>query len=85
MQVLCVAVCCSVLQCVAVCCSVLQCVAVCCRLLQCVDQRSDREDSIEEHRWKRFGFENRAFFRALKKCTYKNACIFKMQIEKLRF
>jgi len=27
-QVLCVAVCCSVLQCVAVCCSVLQCVAV---------------------------------------------------------
>ena len=35
-MLLCVAVCCSVLQCVAVCCSVLQCVAVCCRLLQCV-------------------------------------------------
>jgi len=33
---LCVAVCCSVLQCVAVCCSVLQCVAVCCSVLQCV-------------------------------------------------
>ena len=43
---LCVAVCCSVLQCVAVCCSasqyvavgcsVLQCVAVCCSALQCV-------------------------------------------------
>jgi len=32
----CVAVCCSVLQCVAVCCSVLQCVAVCCSALQCV-------------------------------------------------
>ena len=32
----CVAVCCSVLQCVAVCCSVLQCVAVCCNVLQCV-------------------------------------------------
>ena len=30
--VLCVAVCCSVLQCVAVCCSALQCVAVCCRV-----------------------------------------------------
>ena len=29
-RVLCVAVCCSVLQCVAVCYSVLQCVAVCC-------------------------------------------------------
>jgi len=28
-RLLCVAVCCSVLQCVAVCCSVLQCVAVC--------------------------------------------------------
>ena len=34
--VLCVAVCCSVLQCVAVCCSVLKCVAVCCSVLQCV-------------------------------------------------
>jgi len=33
MQVLCVAVCCSVLQCVAVCCSVLQCVADCCSVL----------------------------------------------------
>jgi len=33
---LCVALCCSVLQCVAVCCSVLQCVAVCCSVLQCV-------------------------------------------------
>jgi len=31
---LCVAVCCSVLQRVAVCCSVLQCVAVCCSVLQ---------------------------------------------------
>ena len=31
---LCVAVCCSVLQCVAVCCSLLQCVAVCCSALQ---------------------------------------------------
>ena len=49
-HVLCVAVCCSVLQCVAVCCrdihkcmychaacwSVLQCVAVCCNMMQCV-------------------------------------------------
>ena len=35
-RVLCVAVCCIVLQCVAVCCSVLQCVAVCCSVLQCV-------------------------------------------------
>ena len=33
---ICVAVCCSVLQCVAVCCSVLQRVAVCCSVLQCV-------------------------------------------------
>ena len=40
---MCVAVCCSLLQCVAevrhstnVCCSVLQCVAVCCNVLQCV-------------------------------------------------
>jgi len=33
---LCVAVCCGVLQCGAVCCSVLQCVAVCCSVLQCV-------------------------------------------------
>jgi len=32
-RVLCVAVCCSVLQCAAVCCSVLQCVAVCGRLI----------------------------------------------------
>jgi len=32
---LCVTVCCSVLQCVAVCCSVLQCIAVCCSVLQC--------------------------------------------------
>jgi len=32
---LCVAVCCSVLQCVAVCCSVLQCVAVCCSDVEC--------------------------------------------------
>jgi len=30
----CIAMCCSVLQCVAVCCSVLQCVAVCCSVLQ---------------------------------------------------
>ena len=36
LQVLCVAVCCSVWQCVAVCCSVLQCVVVCCSVLQCV-------------------------------------------------
>jgi len=36
---LCVAVCCSVLQCVAVCCSVVQCVAVCYRVLQCVTVR----------------------------------------------
>jgi len=50
LSLLCVAVCCSVLQCVAVCCSVLQCVAVClqwvavccsvlavrCSALQCV-------------------------------------------------
>ena len=35
-KVVCVAVCCSVLQCVAVCCSVLQCVAVCCSVLQCI-------------------------------------------------
>ena len=35
-HLLCVAVCCSVLQCVAVFCSVLQCVAVCCSVLQCV-------------------------------------------------
>jgi len=45
-HILCVAVCCSVLQCVAVCCSVLQliksflnkptCVAVCCGVLLCV-------------------------------------------------
>ena len=35
-MLLCVAVCCSVLQCVAVYCSVLQCVAVCCSVLQCV-------------------------------------------------
>jgi len=34
--VLCIAVCCSVLQCVAVCCSVLQCVAVCYSVLQCL-------------------------------------------------
>jgi len=34
--VLCVAVCCSVLQGVAVCCSALQCVAVCCSVLPCV-------------------------------------------------
>jgi len=32
-DIMCVAVCCSVLQCVAVCCSVLQCVAVCCSVL----------------------------------------------------
>jgi len=31
--VLCVAVCCSVLQCVAVCCGLLQCLAVCCSVL----------------------------------------------------
>ena len=36
MEVLCVAVCCSVLQCVAVCGNVLQCVAMCCSVLQCV-------------------------------------------------
>ena len=35
-ELMCVAVCCSVLQCVAVCCSVLQCVVVCCSVLQCV-------------------------------------------------
>ena len=35
-SVMCVAVCCSVLQCVAVCRSVSQCVAVCCSVLQCV-------------------------------------------------
>jgi len=35
-EMLCVTVCCSVLQCVAVCCSVLQCVAVCGSVLQCV-------------------------------------------------
>ena len=34
--IICVAVCCSVLQCVAVCCSVLQGVAGCCSVLQCV-------------------------------------------------
>ena len=34
--VVCVAVCCSVLQCVAVCCSVLQCGTVCCSMVQCV-------------------------------------------------
>jgi len=34
---LCVAVCCSVLQYVAACCSVLQCVAVCCSVLQRVE------------------------------------------------
>jgi len=34
--VVCVAVCCSVLQCVAACCSVVQCVAVWCSVLQCV-------------------------------------------------
>ena len=33
-NLLCVAVCCSVLQCVAVCCSVLQCDAVCCSVLK---------------------------------------------------
>jgi len=33
---LCLAVCCSVLQCVAVCCNVLQCVALCCTVLHCV-------------------------------------------------
>jgi len=33
-MLVCVAICCSVLQCVAVCCSVLQCVAVCCSVLQ---------------------------------------------------
>ena len=35
-HMMCVAVCCGVLQCVVVCCSVLQCVAVCCSMLQCV-------------------------------------------------
>ena len=34
--VMCVAVCCSMLQCVAACCSVLQCITVCCSVLQCV-------------------------------------------------
>jgi len=42
-SVLCVAVCCSVLQCVAVCCSVLQCLAVSCSVLQCVAQCVERE------------------------------------------
>ena len=36
LKMMCIFVCCSVLQCVAVCCSVLQCVAVCCSVLQCV-------------------------------------------------
>ena len=35
-HIVCVAVCCSVLQCVALCCIVLQCVAVCCNMSQCV-------------------------------------------------
>ena len=35
-NLVCVAVCCSVLQCVAVYCSVLQRVAVCCSVLQCI-------------------------------------------------
>jgi len=33
---LCLVVCCSVLQCVAVCCSMLQYVATCCNVLHCV-------------------------------------------------
>jgi len=41
--IVCVAVCCSVLQCVAVCCRVLQCVAVCCGVLQTTSQRSALE------------------------------------------
>jgi len=40
----CVAVCCSVLQCVAVCCSVLQCVAVCCS----VSSFSVKHDSVHD-------------------------------------
>ena len=43
--VLCVVVCCSVLQCVAVRCSVLQCVAVCCSVLQS-DSHSEFSDSV---------------------------------------
>ena len=39
-EILCVSVCCSVLQCVTVCCSVLQCVAVCCSVLP-IDYRAD--------------------------------------------
>ena len=35
-EVLCVAVCCSMMQRAVVCCNVLQCVAVCCSVLQCV-------------------------------------------------
>jgi len=34
--IVCVAVCCSMLQYVAVCCNVLRCIAVCCSVLQCV-------------------------------------------------
>ena len=34
--IVCITVCCSLLQRAAVCCGVLQCVTVCCRLLQCV-------------------------------------------------
>jgi len=33
---MCVAMCCSMMQIVALCCSVLQCVAVCCSVMQCV-------------------------------------------------
>ena len=46
--ILCVAVCCSVLQCVAVCCSVLQCVAgrFDAILSRCIDSRSDASTLI---------------------------------------
>jgi len=40
-KVVCVAVCCSVVQCVTVCCSVLQCAAMCCSVLQCVAMSGD--------------------------------------------
>jgi len=44
---LCVVVCCSVLQYVAVCCSVLQCGAARCRVLQCVAVRAQRTQENE--------------------------------------
>jgi len=49
-SMLCVAVCCRVLQCVAGCCSVLQCVAGCCRVLPCIVASHDAAERFRAFR-----------------------------------